>query len=75
MSSTPPSSPSSRSPDRVLPVDQAVIDRWAALPTARTLPVVDSLIAATGLAHGLTVATRDARDFADLGVPTFDPFD
>lgn len=57
-----------------LPIDIAVIDRWAALPTARTLRAIDSLIGATALAHGLTVATRNTRDFADAGVPTYDPF-
>ena len=27
------------------------------------------MIAATALAHGLTIATRNARDFAKAGVP------
>ena len=41
----------------------------------RTLPVIDSLIAATARVHGLTIATRNLRDFSDLGVRLFDPFD
>jgi predicted nucleic acid-binding protein len=36
--------------------------------------VVDSLLAATALAHGLTVATRNTQDFVDSGVPVVDPF-
>jgi predicted nucleic acid-binding protein len=32
------------------------------------MAVKDSLIAATALSHGLTVATRNHRDFAKAGV-------
>jgi predicted nucleic acid-binding protein len=32
------------------------------------------MIAATALAHGLTVATRNVRDFQRAGVPVVDPF-
>ncbi|MFT4217709.1 MAG: type II toxin-antitoxin system VapC family toxin [Micropruina sp.] len=59
---------------RILPVDHRVIGQWAALPTTRTLPVIDSLLAATALAHDLTIATRNVRDFADTSAPIFDPF-
>lgn len=38
------------------------------------MPVKDSLIAATALTHGLTVATRNARDFKKAGVKVVDPF-
>jgi len=34
----------------------------------------DMLIAATALAHGLTLATRNTRDFEGCGVALFDPF-
>ena len=60
--------------DRILPVDALAAQRWATLPAQRTLPVVDALIAATALAHDLTVATRNVRDFAGTGVPVVDPF-
>jgi predicted nucleic acid-binding protein len=39
-----------------------------------TLPLLDSMIAATALAHGLTVATHNVRDFQIAGVPVIDPF-
>jgi toxin FitB len=43
----------------------------ARLRTAgKALPIKDSLIAATALVHGLSVATRNRRDFANAGVPT-----
>jgi predicted nucleic acid-binding protein len=32
------------------------------------------MIAATALAHGLTVATQNVRDFRTAGVPVLDPF-
>jgi predicted nucleic acid-binding protein len=32
------------------------------------------LLAATALVHGLTVVTRNARDFADTGVQVLNPF-
>ncbi len=33
-----------------------------------------STIAATARIHGLTIATRNERDFKPLGVPVLDPF-
>ena len=53
--------------------------RWARLladlrAAGQTMPVKDSLVAATALAHGLTVVTRQVRDFAKAGVPVLDPF-
>jgi predicted nucleic acid-binding protein len=60
----------------VLPVDRAVIDRWAALRSAHpdVADFEDMLIAATASAHRLTVATRNLRDFEPLGVPALDPW-
>ena len=64
---------------RLLSVDAAVAQRWGALRastarTGRTLPVVDSLIAATALEHGFAVVTRNVRDFQDVGVRLVDPW-
>jgi hypothetical protein len=38
------------------------------------MPVIDSLIAATARAHGLTVVTRNVKDFERAGVPVLNPF-
>jgi predicted nucleic acid-binding protein len=38
------------------------------------MPVKDSLIAATALVYGLTVVTRNRRDFEKAGVEIVDPF-
>ena len=35
---------------------------------------IDALIAASAAARGATIATRNIRDFAPLGVPTVDPW-
>lgn len=62
-----------------LPWDAATGLRWARLlaslrAAGQSMPVKDSLIAATALAHGLTVATRNVRDFKKAGVKVVDPF-
>jgi len=48
---------------RVLPVDEAVARRAAALHVPQPAPFADALIGATALVHGLTLVTRNARDF------------
>ena len=35
----------------------------------------DAMIAATAIVHGMTVVTRNVRDFEAFGVPTLNPFD
>jgi len=58
----------------VLPISPEIADRWGRLMAGRTLPVIDSLIAATALEHGLTVATRNTGDFSQTGVAVVNPF-
>jgi len=64
---------------RCLPWDAATGLRWAELlaslrASAQAMPVKDSMIAATALVHGLTVATRNTSDFAKAGVGIVNPF-
>ena len=52
---------------------------WAELlarlrATGKAMPIKDSLVAATALAHGLAVATRNRSDFAKAEVRIVDPF-
>lgn len=60
--------------DHVLPVDVATAKKWGELSAGRSLPVIDSLIAATALRHGLTLVTRNTRDVESTGVPLVDPW-
>lgn len=59
---------------RTLPVDADVAEAWAHLNAVRSLPVVDSLLAATAQAHGLTLVTRNVSDLQGLDLPLLDPF-
>lgn len=61
--------------DRVLPITPAIADRWGRLGVPDPLPVIDSLLAATALVHGLTLATRNVADVKRTGVPVFNPFE
>lgn len=63
-----------------LDLDAATASAWAALlarlkKRGQAMLIKDSLIAATTLAHGMTVATRRTADYRHAGVPLVDPFD
>jgi toxin FitB len=60
--------------DRALPVTRSVSVEWGRRPADYPMPVVDSLIAATARAYGLTIATRNVKDFERAGVPVLNPF-
>lgn len=61
---------------RVLAIDAPVADRWGRMLAAarRPLPAIDSLLAATAASHDLAMVTRNARDFAGLGIAVVDPW-
>lgn len=61
--------------NRMLPVTEAVALEWGQLNAKDPLPAVDSLMAATARVHGLTLVTRNVRDFARTGVAYFNPFE
>jgi hypothetical protein len=65
--------------NRVIPLGGTEMNEWAVLQAdaekcGYKLPVMDSLIAATARCHGLTLATRNARDFRHCGIPVLDPW-
>jgi len=61
---------------RLLSVDARVVDVWGKMvaKAARPLPAIDSLLAATALAHQLVLVTRNVKDFVGLGVDVLDPW-
>lgn len=65
---------------RVLPVTVDIAERWADLRSRRRaagqpISEADALIAATAHVHGLTLWTRNTRDFDDLGIRVFNPWE
>jgi predicted nucleic acid-binding protein len=61
--------------DRLLGVDASIAHLWGRITSDRTRPPIDCLIAATALHHGLTLVTRNTRDFADTGVLLLNPWE
>lgn len=61
--------------DRILPIDLPIIRESAPLHVPDIRPVRDALIAATARIHGMTVVTRNARDFEPMAVACFNPWD
>ena len=59
---------------RILPVDERIAEAWGRLGIPDPLPVIDGLIAATAIVHGLIVVTRNVADLARSGVTVLDPF-
>ena len=60
--------------DRVLPVTLPVAAAWGRQQYTRPLPVIDALLAATARVHGLTMVTRNVKDFEVAGVQVLNPF-
>jgi predicted nucleic acid-binding protein len=64
---------------RVLPVTEDIMFKWRLLVedgrrAGHTFSQPDLIIAATALQHGLTVVSRDTRDYAKARVPILDPW-
>jgi predicted nucleic acid-binding protein len=58
----------------ILPIDAEVARRCAALMVPDPRSYRDALIAATALFHGLTLVTRNVRDFQCTGVRLLNPW-
>lgn len=64
----------------IFPFDVAEAREWSRLMARLTsvgkrMPTKDSMIAATALVRGLTVVTRNVRDFERTGVALVNPFE
>jgi len=60
---------------RILIVSEQIAETWGRLMVPDPLPVVDSMLAATAIVHGLTLVTRNADDVGRTGVPLINPFE
>ncbi len=59
---------------RILGVGREEAEIWGRIGAAGGLTNVDGLIAATALAYGLTVVTRNVKDFQRSGVKLVNPW-
>ena len=59
---------------RILAIDIAIARRCAALHVPDPKPERDAWIAATALIHGMTLVTRNTRDFEATGAKLFNPW-
>lgn len=62
-----------------LPWDAAIANQWVILlaklrKKGKSMPLKDSMIAATAIHHGLTIATRNVSDFKFTNLPIINPF-
>jgi predicted nucleic acid-binding protein len=61
--------------ERIIPIDNRVADKWGYLQHARSMPAIDSLIAATALVNNLKLVTRNTKDFQEiLGLELINPW-
>jgi len=66
--------------DRIIDVDERIAEaagllRGSSASQGRPFAPLDSLIAATAMVHSKTLATRNIKDFAHLGMDLFNPWE
>ena len=60
---------------RILSVTLPVCETRSGFSTDRTLAAIDALIGATAKQHGLTLVTRNVKDFEGLGIELINPWE
>ena len=66
--------------NRIIAIDLEVVRVWGKIQgksevEGHPMPAIDSLIAATGVAHGLIVVTRNTADMERSGVSLLNPWE
>jgi predicted nucleic acid-binding protein len=61
--------------DHILSIDEEIAQLWGRLRVPYPEHALDKQIAATAFIYGLTVVTRNQRDFATTGVAVLNPFE
>lgn len=64
---------------RILPVDEKIAKEWGKIKgisekAGNKIPVIDSMIAATGLFHKMVIVTRNINDMQISGLEIFNPW-
>lgn len=60
---------------RLVPVDEKSAMIWAEVRRYRSLPLIDSLMAASAISREMTFVTRNTKDIEDCGVRFLNPFE
>lgn len=65
---------------RIIDIDQQTAVAWGKIQgiaerVGKPMPAIDSLIAATGITHHLTVVTRNTSDMEESGVALLNPWE
>ena len=65
--------------NRIINIDMPVVTMWGKIQgmaerIGKPMPAIDSLIAATGITHHLTVVTRNISDMKESGAVLYNPW-
>ena len=60
--------------NRTLSIDVEIAEAWGRFSAIRPIPVNDGLKAATAFVHGLTLVTRNVRDFHGIDIRLINPW-
>ena len=65
---------------RIIDINLDVAENWGHIQSelekkGQALPIIDSLIACTGITHSMIVVTRNTKDMERSGVELINPFD
>jgi toxin FitB len=59
---------------RIIAVDGEIAEAWGRLAAGRSIPVIDTLLAATALVRGMTLVTRNVRDVGGASITLLNPW-